>query len=208
MSDDLILVDKPEGISSFDVIRWLRKELGIKKMGHAGTLDPMATGLLIIGVGPGTKKLHELTGLPKVYEAEILLGMKTDTADVTGTVVETKPVENISATHVRKVLESLIGELLLQVPLYSAIKQKGKPLYQYAREGKSVTVPKSLMVVTEAKFLNFENGVIRVSFNVGSGTYIRSLAEEIGLRLGTVATLKSLRRTSIGQFKVEEARSI
>jgi len=208
MEPDVLLIDKPAGMTSFDVIRRLRKELGVKKMGHAGTLDPMATGLLIVGVGAGTKKLHSLTGLSKGYEAEVLLGTKTDTGDVTGAIVETRPAGGVAEADVKKVLAGMIGELSLHVPLYSAIKQKGKALYRYAREGKSVAVPKSLMVVTEAEFLRFENGVIGARFNVGSGTYIRSLAEEIGLRLGTVATLKSLRRLSIGEFKVTDARSI
>ncbi len=208
MLTDVLLVDKPSGITSFDVIRRLRKKLGITKMGHAGTLDPLASGLLIIGVGSGTKKLHALAGLSKVYEAEILLGTKTDTGDVTGKVVMSIPVKEHSPGEIKKALHSLVGTVTLAVPLYSAVKQKGKPLYRYAREGKSVTVPMSEMEVHEAMLLSIEGAILKVRFDVGSGTYIRSLAEELGERLGIVATLKNLRRVSIGKYKVDDARKV
>ena len=199
MENNLLLIDKPKGITSFDIIRQLRKKLGIKKMGHAGTLDPLATGLMIIGVGDGTKKLKDLIGLDKTYIAEILFGKKTDTGDITGKIVEEKEVPKLTEEKIRKVLKSMIGELELEVSLYSAIKRKGKPLYKYAREGKQIEKPKRIMKVYKTNLKNSDfqglNKTVEVEFEVGSGTYVRSLAEELGKRLGIVATLQNLRRT-------------
>jgi tRNA pseudouridine55 synthase len=208
MKDGIILIDKPTGMTSFDVIRVLRARLGVRKMGHAGTLDPLATGLLIVGVGSATRELTPLVGLPKVYEAEILLGTRTDTSDVDGEVVEVVPVPALTAHDVESVLESMVGELDLPVSLYSAIKKSGKPLYKYARSGESVEIPIRKMVVREARYISYENPVVRAVFDVSSGTYVRSLAEELGRRLGTVGTIQNLRRLSIGEYKVEDAKKL
>ncbi len=211
-NENLLLIDKPKGITSFDVIRQLRKKIGIKKMGHAGTLDPLASGLMIIGVEKGTKKLADLIGLDKSYTAEILLGTKTDTGDLEGKVIEKKEVPELTREKVEKVLKSLEGENELEVSLYSAIKKAGKPLYKYAREGKEIEKPKRIMKVYKARLIDLETElpsvVVTVEFDVASGVYIRSLAEELGERLGTVATLQNLRRTKIGDFKIEEAQKI
>jgi len=205
---DIILIDKPSGITSFDVIRSLRKKLGIRKMGHAGTLDPLATGLLIVGIGPGTKKLSSLIGLPKEYIAEIELGIKTDTADRDGNVIETKPVPNLTDSEIRKVLQNLEGEILLPVPAYSAVKQGGERLYARARKGESVTPPQRTMEVREAEFMTYKDNLLTARFQVGSGTYIRSLAERIGEDLQTLGTIKNLRRTSIGSYRIEDATAL
>lgn len=209
---DILLIDKPAGITSFDVIRKLRRKLGVKKMGHAGTLDPLASGLMIIGIGKGTKKLFDYLRLPKVYQAEILLGKSTDTADISGKVIEEKEVRNLDLAIVKKEVEGMVGEIDLAVPLYSAIKKKGRPLYSYARRGETVEIPVKKMEVREVRFLGLEKNNDQVSllveFFVGSGTYIRSLVEELGRRLGYPTTLKNLRRLSIGRFQVEDSISI
>jgi tRNA pseudouridine55 synthase len=207
--NSLILIDKPKGITSFDVIRILRKKLGIKKMGHAGTLDPMATGLLIVGVGEGTKRLEKLIGLPKVYEAEILLGVRTNTGDVTGEVVEEKEVLPVTGEQIAEMLKGSVGKIKLPVPIFSAVKRQGKPLYKYARKGEVVEVPVKEMEIVEVELIGsaMEENRFQVRVNVKSGTYVRSLAEEWGRRLGTVATLKGLRRISIGQYSIEDAVS-
>lgn len=204
----VLLIDKPQGITSFDVIRRLRRQTGIFKMGHAGTLDPMASGLMIIGIEQGTKKLAEYLKLDKTYAAEITLGILTDTGDVTGNIVERKDVPTLSLSDISVCLRGMVGVLNLPVPLYSAIKKKGKPLYSYAREGRKVSVPVKKMVVLDAQLIGKNGNVISVEFSVGSGTYIRSLAEEFGKRLGTVATLSELRRTSVGPFKVKDAQAL
>ncbi len=205
---DILLIDKPKGITSFDVIRLLRKKLGIRKMGHSGTLDPLATGLLLIGVGAGTKKLPSLIGLPKTYEAEILLGKKTDTGDITGNVIEEKNIPHFSKEDIIRVLEGMVGEHMLTVPMYSAIKKDGKALYAYAREGLSVEAPQKPMRVIAISLIDASGATIKVFFEVSSGTYIRTLAELIAERLGTVGTIANLRRLSVGMYNVKDAESI
>lgn len=206
--DGVVLVDKPKGLSSFEVIKKLRKKFETPKVGHAGTLDPNATGLLLVGVGKGTKELSTLVGLPKTYEAEIRLGVRTDTGDSTGAVVEKHELIHVTKDSARAILMEMKGTLLLAVPAYSATKQGGVPLYKKARRGEGLVIPFREMEIHEAELLEIEGELVRVRFNVGSGTYIRSLAEEFGKRLGTVATLENLRRTRIGTFRVEEAEGI
>ncbi|MBX2866905.1 tRNA pseudouridine(55) synthase TruB [Candidatus Kaiserbacteria bacterium] len=210
--EEILLVDKPVGITSFDVIRRLRKELGIKKMGHAGTLDPRASGLMIIGVGTGTKKLTEYIKLPKEYVTEILLGESRSTGDMEGEVLEEKDVPEISKEEIEETLQSMVGTLTLPVSLYSAIKKDGVPMYKRARKGETVEAPIRDMEVTEAEYLSHSCSgtrcVVQVRFAVGSGTYIRSLGEEFGKRLGYPAVLQSLRRTKVGEFDIKNAREV
>lgn len=221
----ILLIDKPQGITSFDCIRRLRRCFPRgTKIGHAGTLDPMATGLMIIGVGSETKRLGDYLKLPKTYEAEILLGVRTDTGDIDGKAVD--EVRSMSyelwkgrESDIKETLEGMVGKLQLPVPKYSAVKRGGEPLYQKARRGEHVLPPIKTMEVTDCKLLAVghprENGdpahngpLIKVRFDVSSGTYIRSLAEEFGHRLGVPATLAGLRRTRIGEFKVEDAEKL
>lgn len=235
--NELLLIDKPSGITSFDCIRILRRKTGIRKMGHAGTLDPMATGLMIIGVEAGTKYLGRYLKLPKSYEADILLGVHTDTGDITGREL---PISNsqlpinfqdrkFSNEEIEKALQGMVGRLELPVPAYSAIKRGGEALYKKARRGEVVDTPIKTMEVTSVEFLglldchSLEKGnpvlldprfreddkrLVKARFDVASGTYIRSLAEELGRRLGVPTTLAGLRRTRIGEFRVEDAQQI
>ncbi len=210
---EILLIDKSKGITSFDVIRELRNILGIKKMGHAGTLDPLATGLLIVGVEGGTKKMEEYLGLDKVYEAEVLIGEKRTTGDMEGEVIDKKDVScEYVEEKIESVLSSLVGEVELSVPIYSAIKVDGKPLYWYARNNKEVEVPKKIMRILDISYggiTKHERGcVITFSIHVGSGAYIRSIAEEIGERLGLPAVLFGLRRTRIGDFDIKDASTL
>lgn len=209
---EIIFVDKPKGVTSFDVIRLLRKKLGIQKMGHAGTLDPLATGLMIIGIGSGTKKLTEYIGLPKVYEAEILVGERRTTGDVDGEVLEERVVENISEKDVGSVLASLKGVQRLPVPIYSALKRGGEALYKKARRGERITPSQMDMEIKDILLQNIEKDgekvILRVRCEVGSGTYVRSLAETVGKRLGYPATLKNLRRIAIGSYTIDDAEKL
>jgi tRNA pseudouridine55 synthase len=218
----LLLIDKPKGISSFTVIRKLRKMTGIGKMGHAGTLDPLATGLLLIGVEKGTKQLNDLVGLDKEYIAEVLLGERRSTGDMDGSVLEVLEYRgDIKAAQVAEELQTLVGELELPVSAYSAIKKNGVPMYKRARKAAAkgevmADVPKRLMKVCEAELnniteMNTEGGrrlLIEVRFKVGSGTYIRSLGEELGRRLRYPATLANLRRTKVGDYRIEDAKQL
>ncbi len=216
-TSEILLIDKPKGITSFDVIRRLRRELGIRKMGHAGTLDPLATGLMIIGVNAGTKKLNEYLKLPKEYVAEIRVGEKRSTGDLEGTIHEEKDLDTLDEELVKKTLGDMRGTLTLPVSAYSAIKKDGVPMYKRARKaetkGEVVTdVPVRDMEVKEVEFLNLvcegNRCVVTARFCVGSGTYIRSLAEEFGKRIGYPATLQNLRRTKIGEFDIKDAREL
>lgn len=219
---EILLIDKPVGISSFDVIRRLRHKLGKVKMGHAGTLDPLASGLMIIGIGAGTKKLNEYLKLDKEYEAEVLVGRKTTTGDREGEIIEEKAVERMfSSEEISETLKDMVGTLKLPVSAYSAIKKDGVPFYKKARaaEKRGETVPLEELPVREMKVYKAEligqilnevdqTVIIPVRFGVGSGTYIRSLAEELGRRLGYPATLQSLRRTKIGEFEIKDAEAV
>ncbi|MCX6738946.1 MAG: tRNA pseudouridine(55) synthase TruB [Candidatus Parcubacteria bacterium] len=221
-SSDILFVDKPKCITSFDVIRLLRKKLGIWKMGHAGTLDPLASGLMIIGVNDGTKKMADFLKLPKIYIADILLGKKSETGDLEGKILEEKDTEHITDEMIRSVVSDFTGKHSLAVPMYSAIKVGGKTLYSIARKkeaGKELTEkemntapPIKEMEVVSAELLaierNGENLIVKVKMEVTSGSYIRTLAEELGSRLGVPAMLSGLRRIQIGKYSVEDSSVI
>lgn len=216
MKKEILLIDKPEGVTSFDVIRTLRKKLGVKKMGHAGTLDPLASGLLIIGVGEGTKRLNELIKLPKTYEAAILLGRSTTTGDREGEITREKDIAHLSSQNIEKTIKEMEGKNEIPVPLYSAVKVDGRKLYEYARAGEEVRVPMRDMVVRRSQIKAIrkveESGKtfyeVDVTFDVESGVYIRSLAEEVGRRLDVPSMLVKLRRTEVGKYSVENAEKI
>lgn len=224
---ELLLIDKPLNITSFDVIRRLRRKYSethagekAPKMGHAGTLDPLATGLMIIGVGPGTKRLTDLTKLNKEYIAEIRLGEQRSTGDLEGDILAEAEVQEQLAelqTKLTSALEDMVGELELPVSAYSAIKVDGVPMYKRARkaekDGELVTeVPVRVMKVFAADLFTVKKGEDKpyatVRFHVGSGTYIRSLAEELGKRIGYPATLQNLRRTKVGEFDIDTAQEL
>lgn len=213
IQEEIILVNKPKGITSFDVIRRLRKKLDIKKMGHSGTLDPMATGLLVIGVNKGTKKLKDLIGLDKIYEAEITFGKKTDSYDLDGKILEEiklnkKIIDNISE-NIDNILNELTGAQEIEVPIYSAIKRNGKKLYEYARSGQEIELPKKKMTIYYIKKIKEENidneYILNLEIKISSGTYIRSIVNEINKKTGIPCVLSALNRTQIGEYKLENA---
>ncbi len=209
---DILFIDKPKGMSSFDVIRHLRKKIGVRKMGHAGTLDPLATGLLIVGVGPGTRRLKEFIGLDKTYRMAVLLGKKTDTGDLAGKVIAEQDVASVDRAEAENILASMAGEIELAIPMYSAVKQRGRPLYHYARQGIAVEPKARKTRIHRLKLIGIETHsdgvVLNVELEAAKGTYARSVAEEIGRRLGLPATLADLRRTKIGQYDVSLAQKI
>lgn len=208
----LLLIDKPIGMSSFDIIRNLRRILGPVKMGHAGTLDPRASGLMIIGLGSGTKHLKECIGLPKVYEATIRIGERRSTGDLEGEIEEKEEVKELEEGKVKEVIDSMVGVHRLLVPRYAAMKQGGERLYKKARKGTLTTIPLRDMQVHDAIYhgMHGEGGAcdIKVVFAVASGVYIRSLSEEVGRRLGYPSTTALLRRTSIGKYTLKEAHTL
>jgi tRNA pseudouridine55 synthase len=207
--DGYLLVDKPDGISSFGVvgrIRWIIKEAtGQKiKVGHTGTLDPMANGLLIIVVGKYTKKAAEFSKMDKVYRAELTLGAISTTGDREGELAP-KSVHRPSSTQVEKALNTFTGEIMQTPPSYSAIKIGGQRAYKLARAGKEVKLEPRKAQVHSLKIISYNYPNLNLITEVSSGTYIRSLGEDIGNTLGTGAYLSALRRTKVGRYDVSEA---
>ena len=210
MASGLVLVDKPAGITSFDVVAKLRKILNTRKIGHAGTLDPMATGLMLLGVNQGTKLLQFLIGMDKQYVATIRLGASTVSDDAQGEVVATADASALTTSAIDAEIQKLTGEIMQLPSSVSAKKIDGKRAYDLVREGKSVELkPKAVLVsrfertsdpVVSGEILDFE-----VIVDCASGTYIRALARDIGIALGVGGHLTSLRRTKIGQYQIADA---
>lgn len=202
--EGLQLVDKPQGVTSHDVVDAVRRELGTRKVGHAGTLDPMATGLLLVGVGRATRLLRFLSDLGKTYEGTGLLGVETQTLDAEGEVVRTSEV---SVTHEQLVraTSSLVGESLQRPPAYSAVKVGGRKLYEAARRGEELEAPPRPIVVSAFDVLAFDPPGFDFRVSCSSGTYVRVLVADVGSALGCGAHLTRLRRTAIGPFDVTDA---
>jgi tRNA pseudouridine55 synthase len=205
VTDGLLLVDKPQGITSHDAVDVVRRALGIRKVGHAGTLDPMATGLLVMGVGRGTRLLRFLGGLDKEYEGTGRLGEETDTLDAEGTTVRTAPVD-ASEAEVRAALDSLVGEIEQRPPAYSAVQVGGERLYRAARRARPIEAPPRTVRVDAFDLLRFDRTDLDFRVVCSGGTYVRGLVAEVGRILGCGAHLKRLVRTRIGPFRVAEAR--
>lgn len=206
--DGFVLVDKPEGWSSFDAVRWVRKALQGTKVGHAGTLDPFATGLLILLVGKATRLMRYLEDHRKVYRGTMRLGIKTDTCDFTGTVIEEvspEQVSTLSEEEIRKALNIWVGEVEQIPPQYSAVKVEGEPAYKKARRGEDADLDARDITVYSLEMDEFCSPDLSFKAVVGTGTYLRALARDVGEELGTGGHLIELRRTGIGSFLVEDA---
>ena len=203
----IIIVDKPKDFTSRDVVNIISRELHEKKVGHTGTLDPLATGVLVVCVGKYTKLVDMLSSLDKEYIAEVKLGLETDTLDITGKVVKKEEV-HLTKMEILKAFSKFTGEYLMEVPKYSAIKVNGKKLYEYAREGIDVKLPVKKVHVYELELLSFYHDTISFRTRVEKGTYIRSLIRDIMKYLGVVGTMSNLIRIKQGNFKIEDACSI
>ncbi len=198
-------INKPKDWTSFDVVKKLRGITRIKKIGHAGTLDPFATGVLLLCIGKATKQIHKLMDLPKEYEAQLELGAETDTLDITGKVVNTRPVPSLSPARIQEVLEDFKGKITQRIPDYSAAKVGGRRLYKLAREGKAVPERYKDVEIYDIKFFAYKNKIISFSVLCSRGTYVRTLGSDIARKLGTVGHIKSLVRTKIGEYTVENS---
>ena len=205
--DQLLVVNKPEGYTSRDVVNKLSKILNTKKIGHTGTLDPIATGVLVCLTGKYTKLVDLLTALDKEYIAEIKLGIKTDTGDITGNVIDTSN-KVILKNDILDVLEKFSKKYLQTVPKYSAVKINGKKLYEYARKNIEIELPKREVNIYNLELISFNDDIIKIKTKVSKGTYIRSLIEDICEMLGTVGCMKSLVRTYQGIFGIDEAYTL
>ena len=203
----ILIINKPQGFTSQDVVSKVKKILNIKKAGHTGTLDPMATGVLPVLLGEYTKLSKYLVEHDKIYIAKIKLGEKTDTGDSEGNIIEVKDIDknDISEANVKKVLESFLGKQKQIPPMYSAIKVNGKKLYEYARQGIEVKLEPREIEIYDIKLLNINNLEIEFEVNCSKGTYIRSLCEDIAKKLGTVGYMSSLQRTLVDKFSIDNA---
>lgn len=205
--EGIILIDKPKGFTSQDAVSKTKKILNVKKAGHTGTLDPMATGVLPILLGNYTKLSKYLIEHDKKYIAKIKLGEKTDTGDIEGKIIETKQVNISNLKKVEKILEEFIGKQEQIPPMYSAIKVNGKKLYEYAREGINIKVNPRNIEIYNIKLINIDEKNLEIEFEVScsKGTYIRVLCEDIAKKLNTVGTMSFLKRIEVDKFKLEES---
>ena len=204
-SDGLLLVDKPSGPTSHDVVAQIRRRFRIAKVGHGGTLDPMATGLLVILLGKGTKISDRVMGHDKTYEATLRLGIETDSQDADGQVVAEKDAAAVTAEQVAAQMKARLGDQMQLPPMVSAIKIQGVPLYKLARKGETVERPPKLIHVYRFDLLDFTPPDVRFVVECTKGTYVRTLAHDVGQSLGVGAHLVQLRRTKIGQLDVARA---
>ena len=201
----VLLVDKPTGMTSHDVVDRVRKASGFRKIGHTGTLDPGATGLLVLCLGAATRLSEFLTGLDKVYEGTMTFGIVTDSYDMDGTVQQERPVPPITADGLQTIFDSFTGDIMQVPPMVSAVKVGGKRLYQLARKGQIVEREPRKVTVREFSLLDLDPPHARFRVRCTRGTYARVLAFDTGEILGCGATLSSLRRTEVGAFKLEDA---
>ncbi|HYF12644.1 MAG TPA: tRNA pseudouridine(55) synthase TruB [Actinomycetota bacterium] len=205
--EGLTLVDKPSGMTSHDVVDAVRRAFGTRKVGHAGTLDPMATGLLLVGVGRATRLLRFFGDLPKSYEGTAVIGVETDTLDADGAVVATHDV-SVRRGDVDRALSSMVGSSMQRPPAYSAVKVGGRKLYEAARAGEELEADERAIRVDAFSLTSFDPPEIGFSVTCSGGTYVRVLLADVGRRLGSGAHLSSLRRTAIGPYRVEDAVGI
>lgn len=206
--DGIVLINKEKGLTSRDVVNKIVKKLNLKKVGHAGTLDPIACGLLVIGIGKCTKILDLLTMNTKEYIATSKIGIETDTLDISGNII--KEVNNFSLEkeELIKTLNSFIGSYYQEVPKYSAVKINGKKLYEYARNNLDINLPKRLITIYKIELLEFTENEFTFKVLVSKGTYIRSLIRDIGIKLNLPMTMKELIRTKSGKFSLTDSYNI
>lgn len=197
-------IDKPQGITSHDVVSRVRRVAGTRKVGHAGTLDPLATGVLIVGVGRATRLIEYIVGQPKSYLTTIRLGQATNTYDADGEVVEEKRVR-VTDEQLRIAIEQFVGEIEQIPPMFSAIKKNGQPLYKLARKGEEVERDARVVTISRIQVVDRIGDNVRLAVDCSTGTYIRSLAHDLGQVLGCGGHVAMLRRTRVGEFSADSA---
>lgn len=208
----ILIVNKPSGITSRDVVNIVGKTLNIKKVGHTGTLDPMATGVLVLCLGNALKVCELITANDKEYIAKVILGIETETLDTTSPIINTKKT-NITKEEIEKVLNSFKGSYIQEVPKYSAVKINGKKLYEYAREGKEIELPKKMVTIYDIQLVSDityynDTTTFYIKTTVSKGTYIRSLIRDIGYKLNTYGCMDSLERTRQGIFNIDNSYTL
>ena len=208
MYKGILLIDKSHGITSHDVVDKLRRILKIKKIGHTGTLDPMATGLLVMLVGEYTKRANEFIALDKEYFADITFGKTTETFDAEGIITDVSDTDSLSLEMIKDALSQFMGEFLQEPPMYSAVKVGGEKLYKLARQGKNIFRAPRPVHVYSFKIIEWKNPLLRLIIRCSKGTYIRSIAHNLGQSVGTGAYLSGLRRTLVGNYTIDDAHTL
>ncbi len=206
--DGVLVLNKPRGVTSHHAVLVARRRLGIRRIGHTGTLDPMAEGVLVLLIGRATRRQQQFQRCRKVYEAGIRLGVQTDTADAWGATIRSAPVLPCDRTRVEQVLASLIGPLSQTPPAFSAVKVDGRPLYWWARKGRLVEAKPRTIEIFSAELLELDGERVRCRVACSSGTYIRTLAETIAERLGTVGHVDQLIRLAVGGWTIERSKDL
>lgn len=202
--EGVLLVDKPIGMTSHDVVYRLRRKLQIQRIGHAGTLDPLATGVLVMLVGKATKISQYLMSADKVYEGEVTLGVRTNSQDAEGEVMETRPVPPLTEEQLRTAMKGFLGDQYQTPPMFSAVKIGGVPLYKKAREGEEVEREPRFIRVAAFDLLSFASPKLAFRLACTKGTYVRTVANDLGEKLGCGAHLSALRRTGSGKFDIAQ----
>ena len=202
--EGVLLVDKPIGLTSHDVVYHLRRKLQMKKIGHAGTLDPMATGVLVMLIGKATRISQYLISVDKVYEGEATLGVVTDSQDAQGEVMETNPVPALTEAGVRETMKTFLGDQYQMPPMHSAIKIGGVPLYKMARKGEEIEREPRFIRIASFELTSFAPPKLTFTVHCTKGTYVRTIAHDLGKKLGSGAHLSALRRTGSGKFTISQ----
>ena len=203
--DGILLINKPQGLTSHDVVLRIRRKLKIRRVGHAGTLDPLATGLLIILLGKSTKLFNDFAGLDKAYRATMILGTKTTSADTQGEVLEKRSFAHITQPDIEKILLKFLGETEQVPPMVSAVKVKGQRLYELARKGMTVERAARKVKVHTLKLESFEPPCVKFYLECSKGMYVRQLAEDVGTMLGCGACISQIERVKVGDFHIKDA---
>lgn len=204
----LLVINKESGYTSRDVVNIISKKFNTSKVGHTGTLDPIATGVLVLAIGNGLKLVDQLSTDTKEYIAKVKLGIETDTLDVTGNIIKEVNDFEIDKNKINEVLNSFLGKSMQEVPLYSAIKVSGKRLYEYAREGRKIDLPKREIEIYDIELLNLDFNAFLFRVKVSKGTYIRSLIRDIGIKLNIPCSMLELKRTKQGVFDIENSYTL
>jgi tRNA pseudouridine55 synthase len=206
--DGILIVNKPAGITSHDVVDIIRRKFNMKRVGHAGTLDPMATGVLVMLLGKATKLSNTFTNHDKEYVAKVFFGKKTDSQDASGKVIEEKDVDNPGIEAIKKALDSFKGDIEQIPPMVSAIKHKGKKLYELARLGQTVVREPRKIKISDIEILDFKFPELTFRVKCSKGTYVRTLCEDIGKSLGAPSHMSGLVRTRSGDFLLEDSKNL
>ena len=208
MKEGIIVVNKPDGLTSHDVVMQVRRKFGLKRVGHAGTLDPMATGVLIVLLGKATKLFQEFVSFDKAYRATLILGTKTDSSDTQGKIIEQNSFEHISRDDMEEVFDKFKGEIEQVPPMVSAVKVNGKKLYQFARKGIEVERKARKVIIKKLEILGFNSPHVEFYLECSKGTYVRQIADDVGRVLGCGACISQIERTQVGEFNIGEAVSL